>query len=67
MSEEAEKLLMMFICDSYKNSSGRASKKTAIALMKYVAGDKALSVLVNSGNHKAVLSYRSDKELAKEA
>ena len=54
----AQELLMMFIKDSYKSATGKPSKKTAIALMKYVASDNELQELVNNGDHKAILDYK---------
>ena len=58
MNEEGQKLLLMFIRDSYATSTGKPTKKTAIALMKYVASDPELQRLVNIGDHKAVLNHR---------
>ena len=59
MSEEIEKLLMMFVKDSYKSPTGKVSKQTAIALMKYIAGDYKLEKLVNAGDYKAILKHRN--------
>jgi len=58
MTEEGEKLLMMFIRDSY-SGSGRPTKKTAIATMKYVESNAELKRLVNIGDYKALLNYRA--------
>lgn len=57
-AEEAEKLLMMFIADSYSNT-GRPTKKTAIATMRYVAKRPSLQSLVNAGDRKNILKYRT--------
>ncbi len=57
MSEDAYKLLMMFINDSY-SSSGKISKNTAVALMSYVASEPVLQKLVNNGDSKAILEYK---------
>jgi len=56
--EEANKLLMMFIKDSYKQANGKPTKKTAIALMKFVASSPTLQALVNNGDHASILSYK---------
>ena len=58
MNDAAQELLMMFIKDSYKSSTGKPSKKTAIALMKYVASDTELQRLVNSGDHNGILNHK---------
>jgi hypothetical protein len=60
MSEEAEKLLMMFIRDVYKNTSGKISKKSALATMRYVNGDIELQRIVNNSDYPAVLKYRME-------
>lgn len=65
MSEEAEKLLMMFICDTYRSSSGKVSKKTARAMMVYVTSSDDLKWFVTSSDYKSLLAYRADKEVAK--
>jgi len=57
MSIEAQKLLMMFIKDSYKSVNGKPTKKTAIALMKFVASDTELQGLINNGDHAAILKH----------
>jgi len=61
MNEDAEALLMMLISDGYSNSSGRVSKKTAIAMMRYVGKDKELQRLVNIGDKSGILRYRASK------
>ena len=58
MDDSSQKLLMMFIKDSYKSATGKPSKKTAIALMKYVASDSHLQELINNGDNKAILDYK---------
>ena len=60
MTEEAQKLLMMFIDDSYKGS-GKPKKKTLLALMKYVASDSELQRAVNDGDSKKILNYTTNK------
>ena len=55
MSEEAQKLLMMLINDAYKSTGG--SKKTAIAMMRYVEKDPELQKVINSGDTKKILNY----------
>jgi len=59
MSDEAEKLLMMFINDAYKNATGKPSKKTGFEMMRYVANRPELQQLVNDGNSKKIISYRA--------
>lgn len=56
-ADEAEKMLMMFVADSYSNQ-GKPTKKTAIALMEYVAKRPELQKLVNIGDRKGILKYR---------
>ena len=53
---EAQKLLMMFINDGY-SSTGKITKKTAIQMMKYVAGDQDLQVYVNNSDRKSILNH----------
>lgn len=60
MDEQANKLLMMFINDGY-SSSGKISKKTAIAMMKFVESTKGLQVLVNNGDTKSILQFDLSK------
>ncbi len=67
MSEEANKLLMMFIVDGYKSMTGNISKKTAIAMMKYVATDNDLQRLVNNSDYRAVLSHNEEAFTATQA
>jgi len=55
---QAEELLMLFIADSY-SSTGRPTKKTARALMRYVADRPQLQQLVNSGDKKEISKYRN--------
>lgn len=64
---EANKLLMMFVRDSYKSASGKHTKKTAIALMRFVAGSPALQALVNSGDHTGILNYKPEQEYLTES
>lgn len=59
MNIEAEKLLMMFVKDSYKSATGKPSKQTAIALMKYVASDPELQRLINIGDHNGILKHKA--------
>ncbi len=59
MDNKAEELLMMFIVDGYKNTTGKISKKTAIEMMKYVDGDKELQQLICSSDYTAVLKHKS--------
>lgn len=59
MTDEANKLLMMYIVDGYRSQTGKISKKTAIATMKYVGGDKKLRQLVNIGDYKEVLKHKT--------
>ncbi|MGL4517850.1 MAG: hypothetical protein ACRCUH_14310 [Shewanella sp.] len=56
MQERANKLLMMFISDAY-GSTGRASKKTAIAMMKFVGQVDGLQDAVNGGDKKQITSF----------
>lgn len=58
---EANKLLMMFIKDSYKSVGGKPTKKTAIAVMKFVASDQKLQNLINNGDHAAILNYKLEQ------
>lgn len=58
MSDEANELLMMFIADSYKSANGKPSKKTAIALMRFVNSSPVLQCLVNNGHHAAILKHK---------
>jgi len=58
MMSEANKLLMMFIKDSYKQANGKPTKKTAIALMKFVASEPGLQELVNNGSHAEILNFK---------
>jgi hypothetical protein len=57
---EANRLLMMFVKDSYNSANGKPTKKTAIALMKFVANSPSLQCLVNNGNHAAILNYKPE-------
>lgn len=52
-----EELLMMFIKDGY-SASGKVSKSTATAMMRYVANDGRLQGVINNGDGKDILSYR---------
>ena len=60
MSKEAYKLLMMFVVDGYRSQTGKISKKTAIAMMKYVSADKELSKLVSNSNYSDVLKHTGE-------
>lgn len=55
--EETEKMLMMFVADSY-SSNGTPTNKTLLALMDYVAERPKLQNLVGAGDRKKILSYR---------
>ncbi len=55
---EANKLLMMFIVDGYESYTGKISKKTARAMMKYVSKDKTLQGLVNRGDPSLILKHK---------
>tara|TARA_R110000850_G_C9765640_1_gene446865 strand:+ start:191 stop:385 length:195 start_codon:yes stop_codon:yes gene_type:complete len=57
MNEEAKKLLLMFIKDGYKSTAGTVSKKTAIAMMRYVQSDSDLQQLVNNSDWRGVLNH----------
>ena len=59
---ESNKLLMMFIKDSYKTATGKPSKKTAIALMKFVASEKGLQEVINGGDSAEILNFKLDKQ-----
>ena len=54
MNDEANRLLMVFIVDGYKNTTGKISKKTALAMMKYVDSDKELQGMICSSDYKGV-------------
>ena len=58
---KANELLMMFIKDSYKSPTGKPSKKTAIAMMKFVAGQPDLQQLINAGDHAEILKFKINK------
>ena len=53
----ANELLMMFIVDGYKSQTGKISKKTALAMMKFVRSDEVLGGLVNNSDYKSILKY----------
>lgn len=57
MNEEANKLLMMFINDTYRSHTGKISKRTALATMRFVENEKGLQHKVNIGDEKAILSH----------
>lgn len=57
MSDDAQKLLMMFIRDSYQGS-GKPRKETLLAMMTLVGGSKELQRLVNIGYSSKILEYR---------
>lgn len=50
------KLLMMFVKDGY-SASGKISKKTAMAMMRFVGADKKLQSHINSSDWKSVLNH----------
>jgi len=56
MSEEAQKLLMMFIRDLY-TGSGKPTKITGLKAMAFVRNTPELSKLVNSGS-RDIVNYR---------
>lgn len=56
MQEQANKLLMMFINDAY-GPTGKVSKKTAIAMMKFVEQVDGLQSVVNNGCSKQITSF----------
>jgi pyruvate formate-lyase activating enzyme-like uncharacterized protein len=60
MNDEANKLLMMFIVDGYKSRTGKISKKTAIAMMRYVDSDKRLQSMICSSDYKGVINHNKD-------
>lgn len=62
MSDEANKLLMMFIVDGYKSNTGKISKKTAIAMMRFIDSDKELQGLVCSSDYKSMLNYKLENK-----
>ncbi len=55
---EANKLLMMFIKDTYKTASGKPSKKTAMALINFVASEKGLQEVINGGDNAEILNFK---------
>lgn len=57
MDEEAKKLLLMFIVDGYKSQTGKISKKTAIAMMKYVSSDSDLQMMVNNSDWAGIRKH----------
>ena len=57
MNEEAKKLLLMFITDGYKSQTGKISKKTAIAMMKYVSSDDDLQMMVNNSDWAGIRKH----------
>jgi hypothetical protein len=58
MKVNKNRLLMMFIIDGYKSSTGKISKKTAIEMMKYVGQDKELQRLINNSDYSGVLKHQ---------
>ena len=58
---KANELLMMFIKDSYKSPSGKPSKKTAIAMMNFVADYPDLQQLISAGDHDEILRFKINK------
>ena len=59
---ESNKLLMMFIRDSYKTATGKPSKKTAIALMKFVASQEGLQEVINGGDNAEIANFKLDNK-----
>ena len=57
MNEEAQELLMMFIRDGY-SSTGKVSKSTAIKMMKFVANNPDLQLMVNNSDKKEIVKFR---------
>jgi len=59
LSEDGNALLMMFVVDTYKSPTGKVSKKTALAMMKYVCSDNELHKLVLGSDYKGILKHKS--------
>jgi len=59
---ESNKLLMMFIVDGYKTTHGKITRKTALAMMKYVASDDELSSLVCNSDYSAILKHEHKQQ-----
>ena len=57
MSEEAQKLLNMFIIDVY-SESGKIKKKTAIAMIRYVEKYDELQYAVNNTDNKKIMEFK---------
>jgi hypothetical protein len=57
MGNKAKKLLMMFIKDGYESSTGKISKKTALAMMNYVRSDGELQRLVNNSDWRGLINH----------
>lgn len=57
MEITAERLLMMFIYDAYNMRDGKPSKRTAIAMMKYVAQDRELSRKITNGSKPEIITH----------
>ena len=57
MDEEAKKLLLMFITDGYRSQTGKISKKTAIAMMRYVSSDSDLQMMINNSDWAGIRKY----------
>ena len=55
---KANELLMMFIKDAYKSSTGKPSKKTVIAMMKFVAEQPDLQQIINNGDCAEILKFK---------
>ena len=55
-----QELLMMFIKDLYKSQTGKISKTTARAAMKYVSKDKKLNEIICQGDYKSLLKHKGD-------
>jgi hypothetical protein len=58
MEDEAQKLLMMFIRDLYKNQSGKPSRGTALKLMTFVRNNPELSQLIGNSDWNGVLNHK---------
>ena len=65
MKIDANELLMMFIVDGYKGSTGKISKKTGIAMMHYINSDQKLQDLINGSDYKGVLNHKPNQPHSK--
>lgn len=53
----SNELLMMFIKDAYSAPSGNPSKKTVLAVIKYVGKDEDLQQKISSSDWDGVLNH----------